>query len=77
MTFSLGIHTQKYKNGSEKGALRLADVSGRIYRLWEISDEEIHWNVTDFQGKRLLPGIYFLTLDSKGRISKIKIVVLR
>jgi hypothetical protein len=63
------------------GALRVLDVQGReVARLADGylpgGERSWIWNLRDGAGRRVVPGVYFLRLDSSGGTASARLVVL-
>lgn len=88
--FGLTVHPNPVENGTwikynipEAGPLNVSvyDISGKMIRV--LKDEfgvtgqhEIFWNIHDNTEGRISPGIYFIRIQSRNRVSSQKIIVL-
>jgi hypothetical protein len=65
-----------------RATVTIHDVTGRLIRVLldgslEAGDHEVSWTGTDDGSRPVVPGVYFVRLQAKGRDERAKIVMIR
>jgi len=55
--------------------VEICDVFGRLIRRFPVEDKDLHWNLSDMEGRRVLPGLYFIRAKGAAGARMAKILV--
>jgi len=63
--------------GTPGAQVQIFDISGRLVRKASPADGCYTWDLRDTQGRKVSPGVYFVSVPSDKRLARVKVIVLK